>query len=1089
MLQQMKKMLSLCLFLVIILAIHAGSASFNAFRMPIYTIESSHFKIHFTKDLHHVAERTATILEELYTIYRDTYDLTLPEKTDVLVANDVGGNGWAMDIANMLLISPNAFDFNLRGTHHWLRDVVTHEYAHIVSITASHKMSSLIPYFQFGAFSHPNEGERFEGLHIYPLEILPPWFFEGIAQYESFRHGSDRWDSHRDMIVRTLSLSSTLLPYDHMYVFAGRGDDYEKTYNHGFSLVKYIAEEYGYDKVVAILRESSRFGRINFDRSIKNVLGIRARELYKEWKQHLEKQYKKQIEAIGPQVYGTKINKKGYDNYWPRFSPDEKKIYFISNGEYEYSLRSLYSYNLVDTVEEDKRIKPQMHTVKSFYSLCDTNGLIAFSSAKSRKSMLPLSEGAKSVPDIFIDTLPPEEKKFRPFHKTERQVTEKRAAMAAAFSPSGDMLAFVRYNNEKNYLCMSDTSGENVKRLYPDSSRPELSVQKIFSLDWSPEGNAIAISYIDNKDRKIGIFDTSSGEFSVFCDTEHDERDPRFSRDGKTLYFSSDRTGIFNIYRYHFDTKALQRITNVSGGAFAPDITDDESMLVYANYDKKGYGIYLIDSITAVEEFSPDSTVIEDREPKVVETNHVPTTPPRRYSFMPRKLFLIPTLLGEEVVSDDDDVFRGKTALKAGVVLNLFDPYYFAAKTGSALGGYLLLDPAKIHKFIDPQVGFINPEVDYDLGFFGETNLLPTPIQTNYSQRSITGKDEFYNETQEELQTQPYNVTYYYADIILPYYFMRGSITSNASAIAGIYPFASLNRTDVAILLRQQEGFTFQYNIGKGHRIGAFLASMGQKLEPTMRINPKGSYLKVLYSVEKQKLIDDENAFGSDMQENYDSYLFHSVKADIKLGFDAPWYKKHSLYAELGGMGIEPIKFSGADTDKFPYYYEPAIWWHPGYAYYTQEEKNEIIVKTTGDTVIKRLPYLKGVVAGNAVTHAKFSYRFPLWPGSIERKLSFIYFDRLYGAFNVIGGAGWDDPAEIKELNRDDWLLSYGAEIRLEAQTFSRYPLALKLKWDRGIDRGAPVGGDRFTVGIGFSFDNWEYIEIPDYISKGRGKR
>ena len=99
-----------------------------------------------------------------------------------------------------------------------------------------------------------------------PSDILPPWFSEGIAQYESSRHGSDRWDSHRDMILRTLTLSHKLLTWDHMQVFAGKGDDFEKTYNHGFSLVSYISKNYGYDKIVAMCAQKrqglpSRFRR------------------------------------------------------------------------------------------------------------------------------------------------------------------------------------------------------------------------------------------------------------------------------------------------------------------------------------------------------------------------------------------------------------------------------------------------------------------------------------------------------------------------------------------------------------------------------------------------------------------------------------------------------------------------------------------------------------------------------------------------------------------------------------------------------------------------------------------------------------
>jgi hypothetical protein len=78
----------------------------------------------------------------------------------------------------------------------------------------------------------------------------------------------------------------------------------------------------------------------------------------------------------------------------------------------------------------------------------------------------------------------------------------------------------------------------------------------------------------------------------------------------------------------------------------------------------------------------------------------------------------------------------------------------------------------------------------------------------------------------------------------------------------------------------------------------------------------------------------------------------------------------------------------------------------------------------------------------------------------------------------------------MSKFNKSDWLSSVGAEVRLEALSFD-FPLAIKVRWDRGLNRVAPIGGDRFTLNIGFSFDNWEYIEEPDYnrtrLSSGSG--
>jgi hypothetical protein len=121
------------------------------------------------------------------------------------------------------------------------------------------------------------------------------------------------------------------------------------------------------------------------------------------------------------------------------------------------------------------------------------------------------------------------------------------------------------------------------------------------------------------------------------------------------------------------------------------------------------------------------------------------------------------------------------------------------------------------------------------------------------------------------------------------------------------------------------------------------------------------------------------------------------------------------------------------------------------------------------------------LITGNTVLSGALSYRFPLSPPLIDKRVWIIYLEKLYGCLNLSGGAGFDRPSRFLEFNRDDWLVSYGAELRLQASTFNGMPLAVKLRWDRGIDRPAPVGGDRFTFGIGFDFDNWGLIMLPDY--------
>ena len=456
------------------LLLHAqGELKYNAYGLKTYTIETEHFRLNYTEGLEDVAKEAGDQFEKLYHIYRECYGITLPTKTEILVVDGELTNGLAQWNLNFIVIWCHDLDFTLRGTHDWLRGVCSHEFGHIVSLWSAMKAPSWIPMFQFGDFTHPNSPNRVDALHVLPTMTIPPWLAEGIAQFEDSRYGTDSWDSHRDMILRTLTLSNKLNSWDHMQVMLGKEDDYEKTYDHGFSLVKYIANHYGYNKIVSILRENAVAYRWNFDASIKAVLGISARQLYDQWKDSLELSYKAQVKKLGKQVYGRKINKLGFDNYWPKFSPNGKKIFFLSNGDedYSFSYKSLYSYSLLDTVKEDDRIKIEKG-VNGFYSIHNPSGLIAFTSRKSPKSVTDPKDGGDRAFDVFIDTLPPEKRKFRLFkRKTDRQVTEKKRVFTAVFSPTGNMLACAHRVRDRFYLALVDTSGKNFRCVYPDSGR------------------------------------------------------------------------------------------------------------------------------------------------------------------------------------------------------------------------------------------------------------------------------------------------------------------------------------------------------------------------------------------------------------------------------------------------------------------------------------------------------------------------------------------------------------------------------------------------------------------------------------------
>ena len=111
-------------------------------------------------------------------------------------------------------------DFEFRGTKtDWLRNVFTHELTHLISLQTARKGTRRLPAFVFQFLGYQNEGRRDDVLTGYPdilaayavpTTIVPPWYAEGTAQYMAAGAHYDRWDSHRDMILRMATLNDAL---------------------------------------------------------------------------------------------------------------------------------------------------------------------------------------------------------------------------------------------------------------------------------------------------------------------------------------------------------------------------------------------------------------------------------------------------------------------------------------------------------------------------------------------------------------------------------------------------------------------------------------------------------------------------------------------------------------------------------------------------------------------------------------------------------------------------------------------------------------------------------------------------------------
>ncbi len=534
------------------------------------TIETEHFYIHFHKETERSARESAIVAEQIYGPVTSLYQFEPDSKTHIIIKDtDDISNGAAYFYDNKIEIWAMPLDFDLRGSHRWIQNVITHEFIHIVQVQASMKFGRTFPAAYLQWIDYEDE-KREDVLYGYPNVIVstpisgvivPPWLAEGTAQYMYSNANFDYWDSHRDMILRDNVLNDHLLSLNDMNTFGKRGIGNECTYNQGFSFVRYLVDRFGEQ----ILRDISQSLAKPFNYSIYNVIkdvtGESAIDLYNDWKVFLEDEYlylEEQI--IDNKIEGKILESGGTTNIHPVWSPDENKFAFVSNKDNDYfSQTELFIYDFSDSTS--KKIAGGVS-----YAPTWENDSIIYYSKKSK----PNKFGSKYF-DIY---------KYNLITEKEDRLTENQRSISPVIDTVNNMIyAVITYDGTSN-IVSSSLDSINFKKITNYNNGIQ-----IFSLTYDSTNKFLWFDGVEHHTRNLYSLDLNTNKIKK-QEVQFDDRDP-YIYNNKMIY-SSDRTGIYNLY---IDNKAL---TNVIGGAFMPHISKSGKLL-FSLYKNGKYNISYID--------------------------------------------------------------------------------------------------------------------------------------------------------------------------------------------------------------------------------------------------------------------------------------------------------------------------------------------------------------------------------------------------------------------------------------------------------------------------------------------------------------
>lgn len=534
-----------------------------------YYIQSEHFDVYFYKGGYRLATYVANMAESSYVDLRQDFDYELSKRVMIIVYNshndfqqtNVIDQFLPEGVGGVTELFKNRVVLPFEGSYDQLKHVVHHELVHAV-------MNDML------------YGGSLQSIISGQVIPVPTWFAEGLAEYFSIE-----WDTRADMIIRDATISGYLPPIEYL--------SYYLAYQGGQSLFRYIAQKYGHEKISEILHKIKSSYR--FEGAFKSALGIDLKELSEEWQKAMRKEYwpdianRREASEIARQLTDHK-KKKHYLNSSPTLSPRGDKMVFLSDMD---GKQSIYLMDVLENKVIKRLIKGETST--NFEELKWLTPGMGWS-PDGKKIVFAAKAGDKDA--LYIYDLEKD--------KIKQYKLDFNGIYSAAWSPASDKIAFVGNLNGQSDIYVFDLKSEKFSHITNDifsDSYPEWSSdgQKlVFISDRGPYVNPDSIpenfdmTKHDYRNLDVYIINKDGGAMRRVTHTPFRESDPIFAPDGKTIFYVSDRNGIFNIYRHNLETDSSWAITNLLTGAFQLSMDQDGKQLAFAAFEEGGWDIYLI---------------------------------------------------------------------------------------------------------------------------------------------------------------------------------------------------------------------------------------------------------------------------------------------------------------------------------------------------------------------------------------------------------------------------------------------------------------------------------------------------------------
>ena len=591
-----------------------------------YTIQAGRFAIHFSAELEPWARTVAGKINGIDTTVSGLVGYEPTQRIDVIIDDPFrvpNGSAWPLLDAPRLVLwatPPNPRE-DIGTFVSWADMLATHEFAHLAHLLrpTRNPLQSL-----FWKLTPADLG---------PLSRKSPrWMIEGYATYIEGRvTGSGRPNGvWRSTLLRQWALEGVLPTYGQLNTMGGMYGG-EFAYLSGSSFIEWLVARRGDSSLVSLWRRMSARNDRGFVEAFTGVYGETPEILYGRFAAELTaaaKQREAELHRASADT-GVTIQHLSRETGDPAISRDGGRAAIVLASATRPgrvviwrtipepdTLAGRAAKALLERDPEDvpafRPYPPPKKPLATLYAVGNQpyQDPRFFSDGRVLVWRNTAIGNGAWAPDLYV---------WDPQRSGVRRLTRRANVRQGDPSPDGKTIAATRCAAGKCDLAVVDVASGSVTVVSEGND-----TRSFYRPRFSRNGETVAVSVHDDGYWRIGLFDVARRSLRIVTSDARSYFDVAFA-DDSTLVAAADENGLLNIVRLRMDGTVLGRVSNVIGGAVAPEVNPADGSTWFLSLHARGWDVRSTSGVSL-----PLAAPETGATPHALPTAEAP--PSRRYS-------------------------------------------------------------------------------------------------------------------------------------------------------------------------------------------------------------------------------------------------------------------------------------------------------------------------------------------------------------------------------------------------------------------------------------------------------------------------